>query len=89
MADSPPSCQSCRASASRAAQPTGNQAASSRHVAQLRKAALPLLRDAAAASHSDVVLKMALQTLEGKGADKPGAKDVALDDDPGIPHGLE
>lgn len=53
-------------------------------MAQLRKAALPLLRDAAAASPSDEILKMALQTLEGKGADKPrdSEDDLALDDDP-------
>jgi hypothetical protein len=65
-------------------QPTGNQAASARHVAQLRKAALPLLRDAAAASPADEVLKMALQTLDGKGADKPRDSEdaTALDDDP-------
>jgi len=58
----------CRAAASRVAQAAAVQGTGARQVEQLRKAALPLLRDAVAASPNDVLLTKALETVQGKPA---------------------
>lgn len=53
------------------------QGTGARQVEQLRKAALPLLRDAVAASPNDMLLTKALETVQGK----PAPSDESDDSD--------